>query len=210
MTETDTKTPQTHIRWLCSECEYEDTRERPSSVMKLKSEVEASTCPQCDGSSTFVPFPFLHNKIQKSRSDGQLANVQPTTVSGETVEDALNGHEVGTHLSQGHQMVDPPDDPHACVCDWCESAIYPDETATAFAYRHPKHDDPDGWTLYELYCEECDVASLLLGGSLTDDVIVHGHISQWGYMFTLTDTAVIHRRRIGESIELTPQQGGDK
>jgi hypothetical protein len=202
----DHKRPQTHIRWVCEQCEYDTARPRPESPTELMSEAESDTCPQCGDSTHYFPFPLIHTKIQMDLHDGSLNGFERATRSGETIEDALNGHEVGTELAERDGFTAPADRASRCMCDWCNTSIEAGESVTAYAYRHPDHEDPDGWALHELYCERCDVAKLLLGGEVTDDVLVHAHISEWGDMLTIEDTAVIDRQRMGESLYFAPEE----
>lgn len=205
MTETEHKSPQTHIRWICSNCDFETARSRPGSHHELENEEKSESCPQCGKSSPYAPYPAIHDVIQMQRVNGVLPEGDDTTVTGESVEDALNGYEIGPEMARRDPSIHDSEAPSECHCDWCGDMIHEGDSVTAYAFERatPPDEPRDGWGLHEVYCENCDVSELLLGGVATDDVVVHGFIERWGDMYTLEDTVVIDRKDMGEDVDFT-------
>lgn len=195
----DAPSPHDVMRWSCQNCETDQFYDRPDSLTELQDEMDDRVCPVC-GADEFNPAVAVMTQL--FRMMNETGNLLFTGTPGEDPTEALDQTEVGTHISQGHPILDPPEDPHSCVCDWCGDEMDAGQMITAMAFRHPETDQPDTWVLYELYCDDCDIDRLLYGSVFSHDVLLHGFLDQHGEMYTVTDLAVIEESPPGEKIDL--------
>lgn len=187
------------LRWSCHACEGDGFHDRPDTVAALQDEMEKRSCPEC-GDDEYNPAVTVLTSLFAAMEDRE--ELFFTGSVGDGPADALEGTEVGTAIAQNHPMMDPPEDPHTCVCDWCGEELEGGEMVTAYAFQHPGTDSPDTWVLFELFCSACDIHQLIAGSALTHDVMVHGFLQQHGAQFSVTDLAVLDESPVGDRIAL--------
>lgn len=181
------------MRWFCAACETWDDHPWPTSYEAVQSQLDEYACGTCGATDVFLPWRMAFTEMQLSVAED---NREMPGEHGETVAEALDESELGT---AGDPEARLEYEDNTCVCDRCDAVVDPGTYVTGYAFQNPKIHDEDEWVLFEIYCEECDISTLIMGSDVTIDVLVHARVDEWGELYMFADVAEIERVGTGDS-----------